>query len=265
MNLSFITHKQDILNDLGKKRTVHQYAIINNKLEAKSYEEQGFTALSNRAFQMAELLQLNKDFIRFIDEFKSMRIGLIKTEIPEFSLKNFDTSPPEEIIQQLETSRRTQRARKALKANYNVDDEVSNQIPFIIHFNCIFLPIIKPEILILKHEDKSICIQISADITINQLLEYIATDKHKEIFNKEVSTLTRKNFFIADRDTFIFTKREEKINGSKKLSFGKISEQVVDTFGLGGINEPNTTASTIKTAFYRTEERIHSVFHKKKH
>jgi hypothetical protein len=263
MKLGFISHKQDIHKEFGREITIHRYVIADKKQEAKSYENQGFTKVFNRAWQLAELLQSNDNFIKFIKEMRNPKSALfhLKREYEDYLPKEWKFLHPSEVIKTISNYPKSRSAIYAL-SDYDIDKEITIQLPTIIYFNSIFLPIVKPDIEIISHDNKSVCIQISSDITPNTLREYI--DDNQEEFNKKVSALSRKSFLISNRDLYIYNERDRK-NEKKKIPFSEITARVSKKFGAGGKKETNTTEATIKTAYRRAKEKIHSIFRKKKH
>lgn len=260
MKLAFIAHKEETKRYPNNSlHSIHHYALINNKGESKKYEKNGFTPLSQKAITIAKALERNTDLKNYLRTIPKMR--------PLFTLPRpteWTGISPYDIYSDCKKL-----LHKTNLHNYEIHADVLTQLPIIAKYQLILLPLIKNTITLLDRDDtrkqeanneygtdyKMLTIQISEQITINEIINFFKIKANKLYFNEKVKSL-RESFCISDRDFRIYDLRKEK------KTFSKISEIIIDEFGLGGRNNANASESTIKTAYYRTEDNIRSLFKK---
>jgi hypothetical protein len=210
------------------RERVHSYIIFGNKTDAQKYEKNGYLALSDRALNIARALENNDDFEKFVLEKREeshVAKNFTSEERIQRHIDNWRDTSPDQIIKNMSDSSFILYATQ----NYKVNAEVLQQIPSIIQFGCIFLPLLQPDIKILpdykagQANYDNININISSKVSVNQIIEYLENNKLK--MEQAIAALNENYFRISDTAFKVLKMRKQKHPPKYKIIAAKIFKE----------------------------------------
>jgi hypothetical protein len=228
-------------------------------------KKKGYLPLSDNAVNMVKALKHNREFVQFILQKRlkePIKIAHSDKAAKEY-INKWNGTPPEGISKSILKDSIISETIK----HYNVDSDLIKQIPTIIRYGCIFLPLLQPEIKVVPEykevkaeavdgkitykdskqiQPQSININVSANMSINQIKKFL--DTNRDQLERQLAMLQDNTFEISEKEYKIFNLRALKPAKPHKEIAAELSE----------------TEENVKKIYSNTRKKIFSLFSPKR-
>ncbi|MCL1971477.1 MAG: hypothetical protein FWG57_00595 [Endomicrobia bacterium] len=252
---STIKSDKSSLPDMYEGKFVHSYIVFSNRSESIKYKKQGYIGLTSTAIDLAKALEEHKDFGRFVRQIR-IKLNLKETYVKNAAQKcvSIWEKDPKEISEEFNQIMLTD---TIVSMDCKISPIIYNQVPFIVNYGCIFLPLLQPIRIIPSYPDymrndsiiyageenimyDSININIPYKTSVNEIKKFL--DKNKDILNNKLSKLPENKFAV--------TKEQIKnLNLHEKYSYKEIAEK-----------SGNRSREAIRQDTHRTKKNLDSLF-----